>query len=279
MRTNIPTRAGDANRRHGPAAGLGRWREVLSRLTLAATAFVVMTGAASATCDRHPGDFLVGTTETETAYIDHCESPATASDMRELVQDLDRNLANPPSEELVGSRWQFRKGVIDTAGCVARAGTLYDHRKSGADTWAPSYRCANPDRRLSECSNLSQYSDRHAACFIHGFYSAKDDVMKPLGIARDAQGQYGVFEQHGALMAKGGSPFPGDTVFFCCTSNKGTPITHAAIYLGRRSDGTMLVIQAVSSGVKIGPLSDKLEKLVVGFGNAGKLYAELAKGR
>jgi len=247
-------------------------------LALLLTGWVIMltlSQPAWAVCNQHPGDFLVG----EDEYNYYCESSATDDDAKKLVsdlQDLINSAVNPPSQEFLGARWQLRKSIIDTAGCVAKNHTYYGQERP---VWDIIYSCRNPDRKRIDCSNLVQFSDRVGACGVDAFYKAKTDSLRSLGDAGDAVGQSRIFKKNHAWIAPGDTPFPGDTVFFGKTyPDCKKEICHAAVYLGKRDDGTMLVIQATSSkGVKIGPLSPKMQSLVVGFGNVGELYDSLRR--
>jgi NlpC/P60 family len=252
------------------------WRKTsfwcCTMLVFIATWTIVFPRAAHAQCTRHPGDFLVG--EDDERY--YCESPASATDIGETLRDIETYLKNPPSPELLGARWRFRKSAIDTAGCVARNHAAYG--------WGAKYsvleQCSNG--KPIDCSGLAGYAYRLSACFVRGFYSAKDDT---LGRLEDtAEGQAKFFKANGAWMDINAVPSPGDAIFFCCTYTPKPPapprdITHVAIYLGKRADGTMLVIQAVNSGVKIEALSRDFAGKIRGYGNAGELYEKLSAGR
>src|ERR1700675_3076325 len=197
------------------------------------------TSHAFAACTRHPGDFLVG--EDDDYY--YCESPASSADIRELTEDLRNYLTRPPPREFLGLRWRFRKNVIDTAGCVGRNHTAYGHERP---VWDPAYSCRNPDQRRVDCSNLAQYAERVAACAVHGFFSAKDDVLSILGSPNNAYayGQWLIFKRYEALRKSGETISPGDLVFFGRTYPDCTrPICHVAVFVGRRKDGKILVIQ------------------------------------
>ena len=224
---------------------------------------------AHAQCTRHPGDFLVG--EDDKNY--YCESPASAADISETLRDVERYLTTPPPTELLGTRWRFRKSAVDTAGCIARNSADYGY----GSRYSVLEKCSSG--KPIDCSGLVEYAYRLSACFARGFFSAKDDVLSRLEDTADGQARY--FKSHGAWIEPGGQPSPGDAIFFCCTYNPVPPrdITHVAIYLGKRADGTMLVIEAVSSGVKIEPLSGTLARKIRGYGNAGALYEKLSAGR
>ena len=249
------------------------WPNALSRRCAALVVVCAWTmacgTAAQAQCTRHPGDFLVG--EDDENY--YCESPGSATDIGQTLQDIDKYLASPPPVELLGSRWRFRKAAIDTAGCIARNHAAYGF---GAK-YSVLEQCANG--KPIDCSGLAAYAYRLSACFVRGFYTAKGDVLRRLEDNADAQAR--LFKAQGAWLDANATPSPGDAVFFCCTYKPDPPrdITHVAIYLGRRADGTMLVIQAVSSGVKIGPISQTLAGKIRGFGNAGELNEKLSSGR
>jgi hypothetical protein len=226
---------------------------------------IVPARIAHAQCDRNPGDFLIG--EDERNY--YCGSPASSSDMQETLRDIRNYLTKPPPDELLGARWRFRKGVIDTAGCVARNHAAY----SFGAKYSVLDECTNG--QPIDCSGLAAYAYRVSACFVRGFYSAKDEGLRRL--EDNADGQASFFKAHGAWMDRTATPSPGDAVFFCCTYRPVPPrdITHVAIYLGRRNDGTMMVIQAVGAGVKIQALSPELAGKIQGFGNAGALHKDL----
>lgn len=230
---------------------------------------IACSTAAHAQCTRHPGDFLVG--EDDENY--YCESPASVSDIGQTLRDIERYLASPPPAELLGSRWRFRKAAIDTAGCIAKNHAAYGF---GAK-YSVLEQCSNG--KPIDCSGLAGYAYRLSACFVRGFYAAKGDALRRLDDSADGQAR--LFKAQGAWLDAKAEPSPGDAVFFCCTYKPNPPrdITHVAIYLGRREDGTMLVIQAVSSGVKIGPISRTLVGKIRGFGDAGELHEKLSSGR
>ena len=231
-----------------------------------ASAAVFFLGTAAAQCTRNPGDFLIS--EDDDRY--YCGSPALDSEVMETLRDIANYLASPPSGEMLGSRWRFRKSIVDTAGCVARNHASY---AMGAKY---SVHAACTSGQPVDCSGLAAYAYRVSACFVRGFYSAKDDTLRRL--EDNADGQARLFRAHGAWMDGTATPSPGDAIFFCCTYQPSPPrdITHVAIYLGRRPDGTMLVAQAVGAGVKIHPLSADLSRKIRGFGNAAALHEALS---
>ncbi len=159
---------------------------------------IIATPSAQAQCTRHPGDFLVG--EDDDYY--YCESPASSADIEETLRDIEKYLTRPPSAELLGARWLFRKSAIDTAGCVARNHAAYQY---GAK-YSVLNRCANG--KPIDCSGLAGYAYRVSACFVRGFYSAKDDVLRQL--ADSADGQAKLFKTYGAWMDINAVPSPGD---------------------------------------------------------------------
>jgi hypothetical protein len=131
---------------------------------------LVSAPMAEAQCARHPGDFLVG--EDEDNY--YCESPASSTDIGEALRDIEKYLTSPPQIELLGARGRFRKSAVDTAGCVARNHAAYGF---GAK-YSVLAQCSNGNP--IDCSGLAGYAYRVSACFVRGFYSAANDVMRPI---------------------------------------------------------------------------------------------------
>lgn len=252
-------------------SNLRAWHQLLLKIAMGCMAVALLGNAARAACDRNPGDYLLW----EDAQRYYCATVVSQSDVNELLNGLRALLSAPPSVELIGPRWNFRKAAIDAAGCLARNHTAYQY---GAK-WGLLDQCTSG--KPIDCSGLTEHSFR-SACLLDGFYSVQGDVLSVLR-GKDAAGQAKLFSDHGGWIPKDGNPMPGDAVFFCCTNdakrNAYRGITHAGIFLGRRADGTMIVIQAVSAGVKIGPLKTYLTERLVGFGNAGKLYTDYARPR
>jgi hypothetical protein len=209
------------------------------------------------------GDVLVG----EDANYYYCEVVAKADQIADVLSEIKNYLLHPPNEELLGNAWRMRKAVIDTAGCVAKAGTEYGF---GAK-FEISDECLNPEGKQIDCSGLTGYSDSVAACVVSAVYRAATSTLQGLA-GKNAAGQWQYFRDHNALTK---NPNPGDSIFFKDTYKKG--ISHVGIYLGTDKSGKIFLIHASSTtgGVVITSLSSSLRRKMAGYGNVSKLFANL----
>jgi len=231
-------------------------------LVLVSTA-VLFAAAPQTGAQCKPGDVLVG----EDANYYYCEVVAKANQVAEVLSEIKNYLLHPPNEELLGDAWRMRKAVIDTAGCVAKAGTEYGF---GAK-FEISDDCVNPEGKQIDCSGLTGYSDSVAACVVSAVYRASTNTLQGLA-GKNAAGQWQYFREHNALTNK---PNPGDSIFFRDTYKKG--ISHVGIYLGTDRSGTIFLIHASSTtgGVVVTSLSATLRRKIAGYGNISKLFANL----
>ena len=130
--------------------------------------------------------------------------------------------------------------------------------------------CAGQNQGGIDCSGLAEYGAVNA-CFVRGVSSIAGLAVRNMVASAAGQAQY--FESRDALLDADGSPNPGDFVFFKHTTlgSNEDQITHVGIYLGRYTDGTLLIVHASSRAGRV--IFDKLRpggKLtnkIAGFGD------------
>lgn len=240
-----------------------------SRLAcLGISALICLSGTARAQC--RDDDVLVG--EDEDYY--YCSTIASSDDFAAMRSFLD-NLLRSPTKELLGDAWRYRKALIDTVGCLARNHEPY---KFGIKLTVPEA-CDKTSVKPVDCSGLVSYGARYAACFVSNVYGAA--VRGFAALQTDADGQADLFKQHHAFLSPSAVPSAGDFIFFEGTYDKNHDgrtdaadgITHVAIYLGRGSDGKIVMIHASSRKGKVvfSKLEGQLSKKLVGYGNVSAL--------
>jgi hypothetical protein len=233
------------------------WRTILCSV-LGAAWFFSLTLTVRAQCPS--GEILIG----EDEHYWYCSSPRPPEEAASAIEQI--------NQHLLGPEWRYRKAVMDAVGSLARPpgvhylwGGKLRIESGGRVQWiCVSDECAGAPDNGIDCSGLTEYG-AHSACFVRGISSFAG--LSVHGVMGNAAQQASYFASKRAFIGPAGNPNPGDFIFFQNTVPGRTGITHVGIFLGRFTDGTILIVHASSRAKRV--IFDKLSP-------GGNLRAKIA---
>ncbi len=192
----------------------------------------------------------------------YCEPVASQADVLEVPLAVALE-----DSEMLGKSWRFRKAIIDEMGCLVHNYAVYEY---GAKP-LPSTKCEVVD--LTDCSGAVRWANGRAACFVDHVQASANGPLP--GLNTNANGQAAYFRAHGAWIPADGTPRPGDLMFFRVGDN----IDHVSVYLGKKHDGTVVMVHAEGAQGRVvftaikpsGFYATRLQ----GYGNVSLLYSKL----